>query len=211
MLRQTGQLMSVFLIPVNQSKQLWHHSTPEYIWHHLPKITKTCQTGYTNHYRHKIKIEHDIIDKPFKLDILNEIPPQVNEIPQHFIHEIKTNGCDVIGVNLFLPKLMKFLPKKKVNSVRPILLTNIQGSAFIRAKALSVAQNVPKWRQSVNKRSFSRGTLCTSKFKYLLGDALSWTPFLEKGPPKITEGGPFDPDWPISRINPVRLKGQVHG
>ena len=29
------------------------------------------------------------------------------------------------------------------------------------------------------------------------------TPFLEKGPPKITEEGPFDPHWPISRINPV--------
>ena len=29
------------------------------------------------------------------------------------------------------------------------------------------------------------------------------TPFLEKGPPKITEGGPFDPHWSISRINPV--------
>ena len=26
-------------------------------------------------------------------------------------------------------------------------------------------------------------------------------PFLEKGPPKITEGDPFDPQWPISRIN----------
>ena len=77
------------------------------------KVTKTCQTGYTNHDRHKIKIEHDIIDKPFKLDILNEIPPQVNEIPQHFIHEIKAKGYDVICVNLFLPKLMKFLPKKE--------------------------------------------------------------------------------------------------
>ena len=52
------------------------------------------------------------IDKPVKLDILNEIPPQVNKIPQHFIHEIKTKGYDIIGVNLFLPKLMKFLPKK---------------------------------------------------------------------------------------------------
>ena len=29
------------------------------------------------------------------------------------------------------------------------------------------------------------------------------TPFLEKGPPKITEWGPFDLHWPISRINPV--------
>ena len=45
--------------------------------------------------RHKIKIEHDIIDKHVKLDILNEIPPQVNEIPQHFIHEIKTIAYDV--------------------------------------------------------------------------------------------------------------------
>ena len=27
------------------------------------------------------------------------------------------------------------------------------------------------------------------------------TPFLEKEPPKITEGGPFDPNWPVSRIN----------
>ena len=39
-----------------------------------------------------------------------------------------------------------------------------------------------------NKRSFSQGTVCINKFKYLLGDPLSWTPFLEKGPPKITEG-----------------------
>ena len=38
--------------------------------------------------RHKIKIEQDIIDKPVKLDILNEIPPQVNEIPRHFIHDV---------------------------------------------------------------------------------------------------------------------------
>ena len=28
------------------------------------------------------------------------------------------------------------------------------------------------------------------------------TPFLEKGPPKIIERGPFDPHWPVSRINP---------
>ena len=106
MLSQTRQSMSVFLIPVKQSKQLWDHSTPEYIWHHLPKITKTCQTGYTNHDRHKIKIEHDIIDKPVKLDILNEIPT-------HFIHEIKTKGYDVIGVNVFLRTLMRILRKKE--------------------------------------------------------------------------------------------------
>ena len=36
------------------------------------------------------------------------------------------------------------------------------------------------------------------------------TPFLEKGAPKITEGGPFDPHWPISRINPAtNSKAQV--
>ena len=79
--------------------------------------------------------------------------------------------------------------------------TNVRDSAVIQAQAFSVAQNVPKWRQRVNKGSFSHGTVCTNKFKYLLG-----TPFLEKGPPKITEGGPFDPHWPISRINPVLLR-----
>ena len=71
----------------------------------LPKITKTCQTGYTNHDRHKIKIEHDIIDKPVKLDILNEIPA-------HFIHEIKTIAYDVSDVNLFPPHLNEIPPKK---------------------------------------------------------------------------------------------------
>ena len=37
------------------------------------------------------------------------------------------------------------------------------------------------------------------------GGPLSRTPFLEKGPPEITEGGPFDAHWPISRINPVTV------
>ena len=64
--------------------------------------------------RRKIKIEHDIIDKPVKLDILNEIPPQVNEIPQHStVNEIKTKGYDVIGVNVFLRTLMRILRKKE--------------------------------------------------------------------------------------------------
>ena len=61
--------------------------------------------------RHKIKIEHDITDKPVKLDIL-KIPPQVNEMLQHFIHEIKTKGCDVIGISLFLPKV-NVIPAQK--------------------------------------------------------------------------------------------------
>ena len=63
-----------------------------------------------------LKIEQDIIDKPVKLDILNDIPPQVNEIPQHFIHEIKTIAYDVIGVNVFLRTLMRIL-RKKVETV----------------------------------------------------------------------------------------------
>ena len=36
------------------------------------------------------------------------------EIPQHFIHEIKTIAYDVIGVNLLLPKLMNSCPKKRL-------------------------------------------------------------------------------------------------
>ena len=39
-----------------------------------------------------------------------------------------------------------------------------------------------------NKLLFSQGTVSINKFKYLLGESLSWTPFLEKEPPKITEG-----------------------
>ena len=53
-----------------------------------------------------------------------------------------------------------------------------------------------------NKCAFSHGTVSTNKFKYLLGGPPSWTPSLEKGPPKLTEGGPFDPHWAISRIYP---------
>ena len=46
--------------------------------------------------------------------MLNSKKWEVNlyEIPAHFIREIKTKGYDFIGVNVFLPKLMKFLPKK---------------------------------------------------------------------------------------------------
>ena len=74
------------------------------------------------------------------------------------------------------------------------------------AHAFTVARNVPKWRPSVNKlNSFSHGAVCTNiKFKYRFGNPLSWAPFLERGPPEIAEGGPFDPHWPISRINPEK-------
>ena len=42
----------------------------------------------------------------------NSTGPYLNEIPAHFTHEVNTKGYDVIGVNVFLPKLMKFLPTK---------------------------------------------------------------------------------------------------
>ena len=35
--------------------------------------------------------------------------PYLNEIPAHFTHEVKTKGYDVIGINWFLRKLMRFL------------------------------------------------------------------------------------------------------
>ena len=40
------------------------------------------------------------------------IVQDLNEIPAHFIHEIKTKGYDVIGVNVFHRKLMRFHCKK---------------------------------------------------------------------------------------------------
>ena len=69
------------------------------------KITNICQTGYTNHDRHKLKIGHDVTDKPVKPVILNVVHTKVYEIPEHFIHEIKTKGYDVIGVNVFHTKV----------------------------------------------------------------------------------------------------------
>ena len=43
----------------------------------------------------------------------NSTWPYLYEIPAHFIHEIKTKRYGVIGVNVFLAKLIKFLPKKE--------------------------------------------------------------------------------------------------
>ena len=116
--------MNVFLIPVNQSKQLWHHSIPEYIWHHLPKTTKTCQTGYTNHDIIHLKIAHDLIFMRYHRKLMRFLrilfmrsrQKPMTSFPAHFIREVKTKGYDVIGVNLFLPKLMKFLSKKGIIS-----------------------------------------------------------------------------------------------
>ena len=46
-----------------------------------------------------------------------------DEIPVYFtIHEIKTKGYDIIGINVLLSKLMRFFRKKADNSVPKILL-----------------------------------------------------------------------------------------
>ena len=70
----------------------------------------------TNQSKRKSKVTRK--PKPTK----NNTRPYLNEIPAHFIHEIKTIAYDVIGGNVFLPTLMRILPKKGVNSVHPILL-----------------------------------------------------------------------------------------
>ena len=44
------------------------------------------------------------------------------EIPAYFIHEIKTKRYYVIGISIFLRKLIKFLRKKGMHLGRPILL-----------------------------------------------------------------------------------------
>lgn len=46
-----------------------------------------------------------------------------NEIPAHFIHKIKTKRYVVIGVRIFLRKLIKFLRNKGMHLGHPILLT----------------------------------------------------------------------------------------
>ena len=70
-----------------------------------------------------------IFTKPVKdsgsvVSIVLEIQKREDdEIPVYFtIHEIKTKGYDIIGVNLLLRKLMRFLCKKMDNSVPTILL-----------------------------------------------------------------------------------------
>ena len=43
-----------------------------------------------------------------------------NEIPVHFISEIKTKGYYVIDIKVFLPSLMRFLPQKGANFILTI-------------------------------------------------------------------------------------------
>ena len=43
----------------------------------------------------------------------NSTRPYLNEIPAHFIHEIKTKGYDAIGVNVFPPQVNEIPLLKK--------------------------------------------------------------------------------------------------
>ena len=63
---------------------------------------------------------HKITRKPKPTK--NSTRPCLYEIAAHFTHEIKTKGYDVIGVNLFYFKLMRFHFKNKPKPVLPILL-----------------------------------------------------------------------------------------
>lgn len=60
-----------------------------------------------------------------------------NENPPHFIYVIKTKGYDVIGLNVFLCKFMRFLREKKGYPVRLILITCENGT---RARAVCGAR-----------------------------------------------------------------------
>ena len=75
---------------------------------------KTFLIFLTNQSKRKTSIDIKVTRKPKPTK--NNTRPYLNEIPTHFIHEIKTKGYDVIGVNLFLRTLMGFLRKK--NSVK---------------------------------------------------------------------------------------------
>ena len=70
--------------------------------------------------KRKTSIDIKVIRKPKPTK--NNTRPYLNEIPAHFIHEIKTIAYDVIGFNLFLLTLMRFLHKKVETVVHPILL-----------------------------------------------------------------------------------------
>ena len=63
-----------------------------------------------NHSKTKTFIDLKVTRKPKPTK--NSTRPYLNEIPAHFIHEIKTKGYDVISVNVFHRKLMKFHCKK---------------------------------------------------------------------------------------------------
>ena len=67
----------------------------------------------TNHSKTKRFIDLKITRKPKPTK--NSTRPYLYEIAAHFTREIKTKGYDVIGVNLFHFKLIRFQFKKRPN------------------------------------------------------------------------------------------------
>ena len=65
----------------------------------------------TNQSKTKTFIDLKVTRKPKPNK--NSTRPYLNESPVHFTHGVKTKGYEVIRVNVFLRKLMKFLRKKK--------------------------------------------------------------------------------------------------
>ena len=57
--------------------------------------------------------------------------------------------------------------------------------------------------KSVNYDDFNKRSFLMEQSVQISSNTFWGTPFLEKGLPKITEGGPFDPRWLISKINPA--------
>ena len=81
------------------------------LFRHYELTNENVSYFLTNESKRKTSIDIKVTRKPKPTK--NNTRPYLNEIPAHFIHEIKTIAYDVIGVNLFLPKLMKFLPQKR--------------------------------------------------------------------------------------------------
>ena len=70
---------------------------------------------------------------------------------------MRTIAYDVIGVNVFLPTLMRILPKKGVNSVPPILLRRKSGEYSV-SLAKSNFQSQSRSKKKTYAEFFKRST-----------------------------------------------------
>ena len=77
---------------------------------HYELINENVSYFLTNQSKTKTFIDLKVTRKPKPTK--NSRRPYLYEIPVHFTHEIKTKGYDVIGVDLFHFKLMRFHFKK---------------------------------------------------------------------------------------------------
>ena len=90
-------------------------------WHHLPKITKTCQTGYTNHDIIHLKIAHDLIFMRYHSSLFMRSRQKVM----------------TSATLIYSPHLNEIPPQKGDNSVRPILLTIASLFPFVNSRTCS--------------------------------------------------------------------------